>query len=132
MYKHDPEYKTPDLDPDDPDSQKEPPPKIYYYNENIFQQYYNSGVYIKKDTNQTDNQFQNTNQSDSQTYQPEKTRQVTNIYPIFIGITIILLITLSLLLYISKSQGQPPPPVYEKYSTKPKKTKRETIFDKVK
>lgn len=138
MYKHDPDYKNPDLDPEDPELKKEKPPKIYYYKPgSISEHYYITGKYVdkKSNTNQTNNNYYKTDYQINQNNQnvtnqiKQKSRSPILIISLIISIPIILA---SIIITINtKLKEQNRLPVYEKYSAKiPKRTK--SIFDQVK
>lgn len=134
MYKHDPNYKSPDLDPEDPELKKEKPPPIYYYKPNVFQEYYSSGKYIqstKKEENyQNTNYYQQTNEDYTNSQNIPKKSSATNLLIISFVLVLLVLISISISIY-NRSRQLESTPIYEKYSTKLPR-KRSTIFDKVK
>ena len=134
MFKHDPDYKNPDLDPDDPEAKKEKPPKIYYYKKGAIAEYYrNSGRYITQEnqTQQNTTYYNNYNNQDNPISTQTEKKSNFNIYLFIVLIFLILSISSIILKIYSLKQAQTIP-VYEKYSTKLPRRKRETIFDKVK
>ncbi|MCS7244383.1 MAG: hypothetical protein RMJ36_06600 [Candidatus Calescibacterium sp.] len=136
MFKHDQEYKNPDLDPEDPELKKEKPPKIYYYKKEIFKDYYyNSGKYIEPTNSQNISTNQNIQQSENISPDTTSSKKITtnnNFIIITILISILLLIAYLTVNIINRSRELNKTPIYEKYSTKPARKRRETIFDKVK
>jgi len=136
MYKHDPNYKSPDLDPEDPEVKDEKPPPIYYYKPNFFEEYYSSGKYIqstKKEENyRNTNYYQQTNMDNTTLdfqNSPKKSNR-NSLLIIFFVLILFILISISISIY-NRSRQLESTPIYEKYSTKLPR-KRSTIFDKVK
>ncbi|MCX7759375.1 MAG: hypothetical protein N2169_07220 [bacterium] len=137
MFKHDQEYKNPDLDPEDPELKKEKPPKIYYYKREVFRDYYyNSGRYITPSNSPNINTNKNSQQSENiiftNTSSPKTKSNNNFIIIVTISTSILLLIGYLIINIINRLRELNKTPIYEKYSTKPVRKRRETIFDKVK
>ncbi|MCX7972570.1 MAG: hypothetical protein N2657_05100 [bacterium] len=139
MYKHDPDYKSPDPEIQE-ESEKQKPPKIYYYKKDAFKEYYqNRTGYTKDNPNITNTYKPQTQYPHEESYtnieenENKNKNKKQNYLLILLIILLILLGTGYIYLYTSnKLKEANTTPVYEKYSTKPLKRKKESIFDKVK
>lgn len=137
MYKHHPDYKSPDLDPDDPAAKQEPPPKIYYYKKGAISEYYQRNSKYTSNKNYLQdfpkNDFTSPevkNLPNSQYSISKSNSKKYNYYYLIVFLIMLMVVGYGWMISYKRQKELQTTPVYEKYSTKPRR-KRETIFDRI-